>query len=135
MGWSSRSMAAGPLLSRRARRRANRRVFRVEGASLERRVMLTAFSVTGVAAAPLIDRRLEVWAVRNDGVLLTTQKATAAPGAAWKTWTVVATPTTVQDVAAARLSDGRVQRWAVGRDGSLFTSWNIATSPNATWSA
>jgi hypothetical protein len=96
--------------------------------------------VTSLAAAPLPDGRLQLWAATTDGGLFTTWKTTTDPDAAWADWTAFTLggtgPTTpVTSLTAAPLPDGRLQLW-VGTTlttGGLFTTWESSTDPSAGW--
>ncbi len=93
--------------------------------------------VSQVAAAPLSDGGLELWAVDAQGRLFTTWKSTTDPNASWVPWqdflAEVPLSAQVSQVAAAPLSDGRLELWAVDAQGRLFTTWKSTTGPNASW--
>lgn len=101
----------------------------------------TITDVHQVAAAPLPDGRLQLWAVAGDGGLYSTRRNRTEPeNSAWEPWSnflgeVGALPQGVvpQQVAAAPLSDGRLQLWAVSGQGGLYSTWQLNTDPNATW--
>lgn len=95
--------------------------------------------VTQVAAAPLPDGRLELWAVDRTGGLLTTWKETTDPDANWTAWSdflheTGPVPEGVHQVAVATLPDGRLELWVVDKRGGIRTSWKTTPDPDATWS-
>jgi hypothetical protein len=93
-----------------------------------------------IALAPLGDRRLQIWAVDDDGALLSSRKVNVGADADWTDLTDLVAdigplPAAAAHVAAAPLSDGRVELWVSLVDGRLFSAWQTSFDTNATWSA
>ena len=93
-----------------------------------------AVGVSMLAAAPLSNGQLQLWAVATNNTLLSEWKTTTSPGAPWSGWQAFPAPGAVRQIAAGDLSDGQPQLWAVTTDNKLFSQWKTTTSPGAPWS-
>jgi hypothetical protein len=88
--------------------------------------------VQQIAAAPLPDERLQLWAVYG-GAVFTEWNTTTDPNSGWSGWQAFTVPGLVQQIAAAPLSDRRLQLWAVSGE-EILTEWKTTTAPDASWS-
>jgi len=97
------------------------------------------FQAVQVAAAPLSDGRLQIWAVDTTGAIWSCWKSTADSNAPWTAWTSSWTPSPppfqAVQVAGAPLSDGRLQIWAVDTTGAIWSCWQSTVDSNAPWTA
>jgi len=93
--------------------------------------------VSQVAAAPLSNGALQLWAVTSAGELFSTWKEAPDAHANWAPWQTFPAPATppvqVAQVAAARLSNGALELWAVSNQGELFSTWKETPDANADW--
>jgi hypothetical protein len=97
-------------------------------------------SVSMLAAAPLADGRLELWAVTAADGLSSTWKLTTDSRSDWAPWFDFlayrgALPAAVREVAMAPLSDGRLQSWVVTATGGVFCTWKETTDPDSEWAS
>jgi hypothetical protein len=110
----------------------------VQGILSELQGGLRVARVASMAAAPLSDGRLEAWAVRDTGGLVSTWQVAPSSRADWAPWFDFLAyrpelPAPVSQVAMARLPDDRLEAWAVTTEGGLFSTWKVNTGANADW--
>ncbi|HEY6276855.1 MAG TPA: hypothetical protein VIX86_11045 [Streptosporangiaceae bacterium] len=89
-----------------------------------------------LGAGNLSDGRLQLWASRGDGTMISTWKTSTQPNASWSPWSQMEPPFVgAVDITVGRLPDLRPQLWAIGRDSSLSTTWKTTTDPSSAWAA
>jgi hypothetical protein len=102
--------------------------------------------IGAVAAAPLPDGRLQLFAVLRagwgSGRIFTTWKTSTHPDAGWSPWSdflqeqpsAAISQGDINAIAVAPLSDRRLQLWVVAANYWLYTTRKTTTHPNAEWS-
>jgi len=97
----------------------------------------TPFRAATVVAAALADKRLQLWAVDEDGKIWSAEQSSPA-GSSWEAWSqdwlTAEPPFQAMDVAIAPMIDKRLQFWAVDADGNVWNGWQMDASPGAKWS-
>jgi peptidyl-Lys metalloendopeptidase len=100
---------------------------------LEMMVSLKGLQIVG---APLSDRRVQLWAIAENGSVFSRWKSTTSSSAAWTSWSGFALPpgsTRLISIAVAPLSDRRLQLWAINANGAIWSCWKSTTDSSATW--
>jgi len=96
-----------------------------------------SFRSESIAAAPLSDGRLQVWAVDSEGRIHSCwqkERGTRGEWTAWrKNWTRRSHTFRAVCTTAAPLSDGRLRFWAIDADGAIWSCTKESADSSAKW--
>jgi hypothetical protein len=92
-----------------------------------------------IAVAPLLDRRLQIWAIDENGNLWSKRQKKESSTSSWtagegKEFTLPHSHKASQ-IAGAPLLDRRLQIWAIDENGNLWSRWKKDTSSTSDWTA